>query len=289
MSNMIVNLIGGLGNQMFQYAFAFSQKNNQLIKLDITDFKKDKLRDYQLDLFNIKSVLATEKEALDLKHKKRNIFIRTFRKPKKWGFAYTYYPEPHFHFDKKALDVKNDVYFEGFWQSEKYFKKYRKDLLKQFTLKTALSQKAQEYQQKITQVPSVSLHIRRGDYITNAKINASHGVCGLDYYKKAVSKITKQVKNPHFFIFSDDLEWAKNNLDFIENKSFITLEPTAPPHESIILMSKCQHNIIANSSFSWWGAWLNQNPKKQVITPKKWFNDSNKDTKDLIPDSWNCL
>lgn len=283
----IVNIIGGLGNQMFQYAFAFalSQKNNQPIKLDITDFKNCKLRDYQLELFNIKAILATEKEVIDLKYKKRNIFIRTFRKPKRWGFADSYYPEPHFHFDKKALSIKNDTYFQGYWQSEQYFKKYRNELLKQFTLKAKIHTKTEQYRQKITQTESISLHIRRGDYVTNEKTNANHGVCGLDYYKNAIAKIKQTINKPHFFIFSDDLAWARDNLNFIDNITFITLEATTPDHEEIALMSLCQHNIIANSSFSWWGAWLNQNPAKIVITPKK-RSLANNNADNLYPKSW---
>jgi hypothetical protein len=108
----------------------------------------------------------------------------------------------------------------------------------------------------------------------------------LSYYHSAIKTITEQVENPHFFIFSDDLDWVKDNLDFIDNKTFIELDENTPDHEEMFLMSQCKHNIIANSSFSWWGAWLNQNMDKIVIAPKKWFNDTTKDTSDLIPNTW---
>ena len=95
-----------------------------------------------------------------------------------------------------------------------------------------------------------------------------------------------QYHNTHFFIFSDDLDWARDNLDFIDNKTFVELEKNIPDHEDMYLMSQCKHNIIANSSFSWWGAWLNQNPDKKIIAPKKWVNDLSRDTTDLIPKTW---
>ena len=133
---------------------------------------------------------------------------------------------------------------------------------------------------------AVSLHIRRGDYVSNPVTNNYHGTCSLAYYKKAVLLLKEKIENPSFFIFSDDLLWARENLDFINDMTFIDLDKSIPDHEEMHLMSQCKHNIIANSSFSWWGAWLNENSDKIVIAPKKWFSDNTINTEDLIPAKW---
>lgn len=286
----IVNILGGLGNQMFQYAFAYtlSKDQNSMVKLDIHDFEGYDLREYELDIFNVSLPLATQTEVNKLKYKNETLFQKVLRKIKRRPIPFTnsYYREPHFHHDDKVLSLTGDIYFEGYWQSEKYFLKYKNDLLKEFTLKKGLHSQSQNYMEQIISTEAVSLHIRRGDYVTNQHTNSVHGTCPIEYYQKAVQKIEEGRKAPHFFIFSDDLEWAKDNLSFIENLTFIELDANVPDHEEMILMSKCQHNIIANSSFSWWGAWLNQNENNMVIAPKKWFNDSSKNTKNLIPSGW---
>jgi len=210
------------------------------------------------------------------------------RKVRKQGKALSdnSYKESHFNFDDKVYNKTENIYFEGYWQSEKYFLNYREDLLEEFTLKKELHPKSKEYENKIREVQSVSLHIRRGDYVTNTHTNSVHGTCSLQYYRDAVKEIEIKVEDPHFFIFSDDLAWVKENLDFIDNVAFVELDKEIPDHEEMVLMSLCKHNIIANSSFSWWSAWLNQNDKKIVIAPKKWFNDQTINTEDLIPNTW---
>jgi len=289
-----VNIIGGLGNQMFQYAFgyAISKENSIKIKLDIRGFDAYNLRDYELGLFNIEE--NSELEPVygfllnQLNGKNNTPLMKISRKALRGllKFAKFYYQEKkEFAFDKDVFSVKIDTYFHGYWQNEKYFKKYRKELLEIFTLKTIHS-KTIEYQQQIIKSEAVSLHIRRGDYVTDTHTNSVHGTCDVRYYKKAVMEVLKSKKQAHFFIFSDDLDWAESNLNFINNKTFIRLESDIPDHEEMYLMSQCKYNIIANSSFSWWGAWLNQNSDKKVIAPKKWFNGSVLNPKDLIPNSW---
>ncbi len=286
----VVNILGGLGNQMFQYAFAYtySIKKESVVKLDIGSFKTYDLREYELSLFNVSLEIASVKEAKNLKYKKENLFQKIVRKIRKKSLptSNNYYNELHFNFDKKVYDAKGDIYFEGYWQSEKYFLEYRGELIKEFTLKEKLHIQSQIYQKEIAKTESVSLHIRRGDYVSNSHTNSVHGTCTLDYYRNAVLAIKEKIKNVHFFSFSDDLDWAKEHLNFMNNITFIELGNDIPDHEEMYLMSLCKHNIIANSSFSWWGAWLNQNPKKMVIAPQKWFNDTSIDTSDLIPKGW---
>jgi len=287
---VIVNLLGGLGNQMFQYAFAysFSRKNNVPVKLDILDFNSYKLRTYELELYNISLDLANYDEVCKLKYKQETIFEKIIRVLKRSHrpFAISYIQEKDFTYNPKIFEQKDDLYLKGYWQSEKYFIEFRNELLKEFCLKDKLHKKNQLYKQTINQYESVSLHIRRGDYVIDMHTNSVHGTCSLEYYKKAVDYMISKLNNPHFFIFSDDLTWAYDNINFIENITFVDIEDKIPDHEEMYLMSQCKHNIIANSSFSWWGAWLNQNSSKIVIAPKKWFNDKTINTKDLIPNEW---
>jgi hypothetical protein len=289
-----VNIIGGLGNQMFQYAFGYatSKENNMKLKLDVSGFNAYELRDYELDLFNVEenAELKSKYDFLlnKLNGKNNTLLNKATRKVLRGLLRLTkfYYQEKEeFVFDKEVFNIRTDTYFYGYWQNQKYFKKYRKELLEVFTLKNIHPQ-TYEYQQKIIQSESVSLHIRRGDYVTDAYTNSVHGACDIEYYKKAVMEFLKSKEHMHFFIFSDDLDWARDNLDFIDNKTFVALEVDTPDHEEMYLMSQCKHNIIANSSFSWWGAWLNQGSNKKVIAPKKWFKDSMLNADDLIPSEW---
>ena len=284
-----VNIIGGLGNQMFQFAFGYavSKESNSKIKLEVSGFNSYNQRHYALDLFNVKenSELKPKYDFLinKINSKHNSLLSKVSSKLLRELLRFTkfYFQErERFVFDQNVFNIKTNTFFYGYWQNEKYFKKYRKELLEIFKLKDIHSQ-TQEYLQKITESESVSLHVRREDYI-----NSIHDTCDVEYYKKAVLEILKTNKKAHFFIFSDDMHWVKNNLDFIDNKTLVVLESEIPDHEEIYLMSKCEFNIIANSSFSWWGAWLNQNPDKKVIAPKKWIKSSTLNTSDLIPASW---
>jgi len=284
-----VNIIGGLGNQMFQYAFGYavSKDNNAKIRLEVSGFNAYDLRCYALDLFNVEenSDLKSKYDFLlnKINSKNNSLLSKASSKLLRWVLRWTklYYQErEEFVFDIGVFNISTNTYFYGHWQNENYFKKYRKELIEIFKLKDIHSQ-TKEYHQKIIKSASVSLHIRRGDYI-----NSIHDTCDMEYYKKAVLEILKINKQAHFFIFSDDMHWVKNNFEFIDHRTLVMLESDIPDHEEMYLMSQCKFNIIANSSFSWWGAWLNQNSGKKVIAPKKWLNSSTLNTNDLIPASW---
>lgn len=276
---IIVEIIGGLGNQMFQYAFgrALSLKNNTDLKLDISAFDKYKLHNYNLNKFNIVENLADKNEVEGLKYNK---YFWIKKKSK------SYVEEPKFNFSKELLELPENVYLKGYFQSEKYFLPIRETLLQDFMPKGALSTKNNEMLEKITSSNSVSLHVRRGDYANNANTMKVHGLCSLDYYQKAVDYISSKVDNPHFFLFSDDPEWVKGNLKLDYLTTIVDINSGDDGIFDMNLMKNCKHNIIANSSFSWWGAWLNQNMQKIVIAPEKWFNDSPLDTKDVVPENW---
>ena len=291
---IIVKISEGLGNQMFQYAFgyALSKKNDDVLKLDISGYKTSTLRQYELGSFSIFAErIASKREWKSLKYQHEGIFRRIGRKMRKkpLAFANTYIKESHFQFEEAVYEINDSVYLDGYWQSEKYFQEYRSDLLRQFTIKGAIHSESFAYVEKVNDMESISLHVRRGDYVADAHINSIHGNCELEYYCEAVSVMKAKVKNPHFFVFSDDLSWAKKHLNFINSTTFVELGKDVPDYEELYLMSQCKHNIIANSSFSWWGAWLNQNHDRIVVAPKKWFNDPSFNTVDLIPASWICL
>jgi hypothetical protein len=287
---IITRITGGLGNQMFQYAIAKSiaKKNSDIFKLDISFYPKQSLRKYELNLFNIEENIATEEECARLRgseglwfkiKRKLNLSIN---RPKSYTFENNLTL-----FDKEVWNKKGDIYLDGFWQNESYFKDIRDEILKDFTLKQDISNEAKKYLKNIQNITSVSLHIRRGDYVENNHTNKVHGICDLDYYKKAIRYINEKVKEPIFYIFSDDISWCKENFNFLENKIFV--DNTRSAVEDLELMKYCKHNIIANSTFSWWGAWLNDNKDKIVVAPKIWFEKEEWKNLNLSSEKWTKL
>ena len=279
-----VKIIGGLGNQMFQYAYAKAlQQRGYEVKIDISAFGSYDLHQYGLDKYNIDLEASTKKE--NDKFYKNNIFSKILRK---LGLDFSKkIKEKSLLFDSDLLNIEDDSYIEGYFQSEKYFKNIREVIIKQFTINQKVSNYAIEIENKIKNSQnSCSLHIRRGDYLNSTNINI-HGICDIEYYKNAMKYLEEKVGNLNYFIFSDDIEWVKDNL-VIENAIYIESKEKRIPHEDIYLMSLCQHNIIANSSFSWWGAWLNQNENKIIIAPKRWFADDTmqKQSGDIVCESW---
>ena len=274
----IVNIKGGLGNQMFQYAFG------KLINADAYDiswFQESKKnpnitpRQYELGIFNCNPNILTQKQ--HNKIVKNNKLLRLFGI--KTGLK---------KINETPVNIYNKIYltqkfgfFDGYWQCAKYYTKIRTQLLHDFTIKDKPNLKNKKMLDLISNTNSVSLHIRRGDYI---KLSETHGVCDQEYYKKAIEFICKKTKNPHFFLFSDDINWVKNNLKIKHPFTIVDFNHDQASFWDMVLMKNCKHNIIANSSFSWWGAWLNENPNKIVIAPKNWWADGTKT--DIVPKKW---
>jgi len=229
-----VKLMGGLGNQMFQYAFGFAlAKRNKIdVVLDIGFFKRTgdwTARSYELEQFNISKNKICNKSSL---------IHRALRKI-----------------------CQNRNYFEGYFQSEKYFADCKKEIREEFQFKERL---------QIQGGNSVALHIRRGDYVKFADI---HLVCTPAYYENAIAYVQSKVENPIFYVFSEDLKWVRQNINIPSNSVFVDYNPNLPSSHDMQLMSLCKHQIISNSTYSWWAAWLNPNPDKIVVAPDKWFND----------------
>jgi hypothetical protein len=194
------------------------------------------------------------------------------------------YREPHFHFDKNFFKLKDPVFLDGFWQSPLYFKDIDTTLRQDFIVNPGLIKNVMEKGKELEERPSVAVHIRRGDFL-NVKAAAYHGVLSAFYYEKAIRLIKERIPSASVYFFSDDIGWVKQNLAIDKNAEFISAFSKSPT-EDFYLMTKCRHNILANSSFSWWPAWLNSHPEKIVVAPKKWFAYSHINTNDLIPADW---
>jgi len=263
---IIVKLVGGLGNQMYQYAAArrLAQKHNTILKLDVSEFQRYKLHKYSLGAFNIQEKFASQQDSANL----------------------TYVKERHFHFDPEVMNLGDNIYLDGYWASWKYFADIADIIQLEFTVKTAAAGRDSQLAEQIALSQSVSLHIRRGDYVSNPRTQQVHGSCDIDYYLRCADEVAKTVKDPHFFIFSDDPQWARENLKLNFPTTLVDHNGSEKNYEDLRLMSQCYHHIIANSTFSWWAALLNPKAGKMVFAPRQWFNTSKNNIKDLIPDDW---
>ncbi|NOS97698.1 MAG: alpha-1,2-fucosyltransferase [Methylotenera sp.] len=287
----ITNIIGGLGNQMFQYAAgkALSLEHGTRLRLDITGFETYGLHQgFELQrVFNCTTEIASVGDIQNvLGWQSSPLVKRVMAKPRLAAFrSKAFVVEPHFHYWPEINSLQNDCYLLGYWQSEQYFAHIAHKIREDFTFKQPMSKKNTEFAKQINLVNAVSLHVRRGDYANNPKTTATHGLCSLEYYQKAIECIAGLVQQPYFYIFSDDIAWVKCNINMDFPHEYIDYNHGTESYNDMRLMSICKHNIIANSSFSWWGAWLNSNIEKIVIAPKHWFARE-VNTVDLIPRGW---
>ncbi len=279
---IVVELQGGLGNQLFQYAFGrgLALKRGEELLLDESGLNNNKVisRHYSLAPFNIEAQVARPEQIEKIKNRFgfASTLFRLFETKVLRNFHIGW--EPHLLNSKKQ-------YFAGFFQSYKYLEQISESLRKEITLKEDLASKYSELLEKMASSDSVSLHIRRGDYVSDPNTKAAHYTFGLEYYEAAMKLISEKIDNPVYFVFSDDIAWVKENLKINSSVIFVSA-PSTHDYEELILMSKCKNNIIANSSFSFWGAWLNQNPTKIVIAPQKWNNVYVNEYKNLLPPDW---
>jgi hypothetical protein len=294
---ILVRLAGGLGNQMFQYAAALrlAAVHGTVLKVDTSRLQRsdpiDTPRDYALGCFNISAKMASLAESANCEklHKRDSspilrILHKYYQGRATSGFRYI--RQQGTAFDRTVMGLPDNVCLDGFWQSEKYFLDIRALLKEEFTLRDPLDDESLRLAEKILNCPAVSLHIRRGDYLTNPHAARHHGTCDMDYYARAVQFITKRIPAAHLFIFSDDPQWTEANVRFDLPTTFVSRTDAAGDGRDLILLTLCRHHIIANSSFSWWGAWLSDNQGKTVIAPARWFTDPARDTADIIPEGW---
>lgn len=286
---IIVRIWEGLGNQMFQYAYARALKEKGiLVRLDmgkIYDGSFEKFRNHSSRINCIQNFRISLPD-IDESVKNRYSYLKRDTLYKKiifwlgthslWKFKF--YEEDTQGFSKRSENMKGNYYIKGWFQSEKYFKGIRNILLREFTPRKKIKISG-DIRAGLEDLESVSIHIRRGDYV---KVN---NVLNLCYYHKAIQYIKQFYKEPTFLIFSDDINWVKENLIFEGKRIYVNESGRLKDYEELIIMSKCRSNIIANSTFSWWAAWLNTNADKHVIAPNNWFPGQ----EGIIPDDWIIL
>ena len=291
---IVSNLIGGLGNQMFQYAVGRSRAIalEVPLKLHVGDFAYYGLHNgfelsrvfrgnfLQASRSDIGGVLGWRAPWI-CRRILTNRRAASFRGPR-------FVVEPSFGYWPGITQATDHCFLVGNWQSEKYFCEAEKAVRADFTFRHPLSARNEEWTSRINHSQAVSLHVRRGDYAINTKTLAVLGLLQMDYYRSAVDFIAGQIESPEFFIFSDDIPWVQEHLNIPYPCHFIDHNRGLESHNDMRLISTCRHHIIANSSFSWWGAWLNTRPGKIVIAPRRWFAN-HWNSSDLIPEGWVTL
>lgn len=283
----VIKLKGGMGNQMFQYAFGqaleeAAKQKGHIIELlyDITAYtepnKKDTRRPYFLDLLNTNANTASDEAALATRNPYGIVskVIRRTRERLNLGNPVAY--------DPQLLQPPYRHYYEGYWQSEKYFLPIAERIRYEFTLKDSLGITAQNAHNQIVLDPnSVSIFFRRTDYVGHPQFDIGEQ----EYQQRAIAKIQELVPDARLYVMSDDIEWVKENANLPAGSIFVSSDDI-PPQEEMQLAAACRHNIIPNSTFAWWGAWLNQHPERIVIAPAQWARNDKGRHRDIIPETW---
>lgn len=288
---IIIKLQGGLGNQMFQWAFgkAFEIKTGQKVYFDDYEYNtKHHFRTFELDKFNLNiSIKNPVRKNQRFKKILRELIPKRALKDKIDIEPVLVVPnhiiqKTYFSYEENLFNITPPAYIEGFFANENYFADIADEIKNNFKLKLPLNKGNLNILDKIKNSESVSLHIRRSDYLSSTN---TFECCPVDYYKKALETIVQKngVKNLVLFIFSDDHDWVKENIKFDYETNYVNINDWDGAVFDLELMKNCKHNIIANSTFSWWGAWLNENPDKIVIAPKPW---NNKSLYGPVPDYW---
>lgn len=280
---------------MFQYAVArhLAEKNGAQVKLDISMMGANAganftAREYELGIFRFPQTFASASEVAELTRVRsaavrgaEKVFSVLARRPQ--GPVIT---ERSMRFDQSVLRATGNVYLSGYWQSEKYFADIANTVEKEFAFSVIQDGNVASIRDEILAVENaVAVHVRRGDYAQNAHTRSVHGLLSLDYYERALSRIGSEFEGVKAFVFSDDRDWVRENLH--TSVPFTVVETgDASAHADFELMTRCAHWIIANSSFSWWAAWLGETRESRVIAPRAWFATQTMDGSDVVPDRW---
>lgn len=286
---IIVQLKGGLGNQLFQYAAALSLAayHGTVVKVDIAELnRKDAeigtIRGFDLQQIRLAPEVASETEIRERMPQTLPARLTDKLKP---PHRRQVYKEADYHYDTHFFEAGSNIYLKGYRQSERYFKPIEMIIRDGFSLKPESVERVSAVAAGLRSSNSVSIHIRRGDY-SNKQVADFHGVLGEDYYQQAIRYFESKLPGCRFYVFSDAPEWVAEQLSFEAPVEIISGEKTRTHFEDFHLISCCRHNVIANSTFSWWAAWLNEHSDKIVVAPKRWFNQAGHDTRDLIPQGW---
>lgn len=278
MSKVIVKVFSGLGNQLFQYVVGrqLSLLRNAELLFDTNFFANQSLRNYKLNHYKIvaSEISKAESTSFLARYTSSAFPAKVYRRiesyiPKRYHRRFC--ESQWWVYEPELFHAQPPVYLEGYWQHYRYFEEIHPQIIEELTLKAPYPPEAAPLLKAVeADISSVSIHIRRGDYVTDVAAQKLMGVLPLDYYHRAITHINENVKNPTFYIFSDDLQWAAEHLKLSAPMVLVAIADGRLDYIELDLMSKCRHNIIANSSFSWWGAFLNRNPDKVVVAPAQW-------------------
>jgi len=284
---------GGLGNQLFEYSFgrALSIRTGGELILDPWKSRGGRDRPVQLGHFNINARFPTkfENAVCRLVESQRLRVPRAILRRIAPGMLPAHVRQKKHVFDPSVLENRGSVFLDGWWQSELYFRDHREAILSELSFRKPPNPENKQWLEQIRSTNAVCVHVRRGDYVTDPFVLKNFGLCGLDYYASALDLIRQRVESPTYFVFSNDPEWTRQNLPIPKPRHFISHNCKVSDWEDLRLMSACKHFVIANSTFSWWGAWLSTNPEKTVIAPKRWFTAENASAQDIIPENWITL
>lgn len=281
---IVIEASGGLGNQMFQYAlYKKLESMDKDVVMDTSFFRsKQNLRELEIGVFGVQYRSITDKEAAYIRGYGYQDTIIDKIKYKLKSSKIKTYKDTIENFQSKIFEM-DDVYLCGYWQSEKYFKDIRNTILEEFSFPLETKERFQDLCKQMQKENSISIHIRRSDYLTEQNVKVYGNICTEKYYENATAYMDRKIENPHYYVFTDDLEWTR---DYFKGEQYTIVDENRgkDSYADMYLMSQCKHNIIANSSFSWWGAWLNKNLNKKVLAPKKWFHNHEKD--EIVCEDW---
>ena len=286
--NVIVRMQGGLGNQLFQYATgrALACRLDVPLILDLNwyNVKNHVNCKFILDRFKIDNLSFTNSKIKS--RTLQSILYKISSKLSCLGLTIPVLSDKTFEFNSKLLTINHPAFLDGYWQNELYFKENRDEFIKSFNIKSDINHANYQLLSQINESNSICIHIRRGDYITDPNAAIVHGICTKDYYYRALKILLHEIESPTCYVFSDEPKWAKANL-YLDCKSvFVDINSNDQPELDFFLMKSCKYFVIANSTFSWWAAWLSTYKDKKVIAPKIWFLDNvlNKNMK--LPEDW---
>lgn len=288
---IVVQLQGGLGNQMFEYAAgrALAERTGGELYLDAGGLEEDPLRGYALGGFRLESHFAAPEEVRRLAEFRNTVFRKILWKlhlSRRTENPAVLRERVTQGLDERIFRAGRDTYLQGYWQNEGYFEDFEKVIRQCFAFRQEPQGKNAVLARRIRDSENpVAVHIRRGDYLL-PKNMGYHGLCDLDYYGRAMQRMESRLEGVEYFVFSDDPAWAESNLQSSAPLTVVNHnDPEQGAHEDLRLMSLCRHHIIANSSFSWWGAWLGEKPGQRVIAPQRWFADPERPN-DIVPERW---
>jgi hypothetical protein len=310
---IVVEISHGLGNQLFQYAAGrrLAHQRGTVLKLDTSYYYAGSFRKFGLDQFNIRAERASWRDIARLCPKEtlrrtavalwprpskriplqllraaglESPYVKRFESPE----VYAGYPlmigrvvsERHYHLEPEMLQAPDNVALSGYWQSYKYFEDIEPLIREEISFRTPPDETNRQWIERLQGCESVSLHVRRGDKLVLEDVYGT----SLEFCHRAMDFCKARLAHAQFFIFSDDWKWVSENLP--ENDEIVHVRHNTADYEDLRLMSNCRNNILASSTFSWWGAWLNRNPQKMVVRPALWLNELKFDHRDVFPPGW---